>query len=181
LISLQGPQGRRRRGWLGGSGFALNPDLRSLVKSVEFRFCLLKMFLRSDAMDTWSLKPIQEELALTGSFERFLPSFQNMFTSSANLQAFLLDFYDIIRPQHDFFCRNRGKKRLKIDWRVKLNVLDATRSHILYVFSFCCDLLVVSYLGKQTDIIVFKFSINFGAFFGEIVLNFPPKIWSFHL
>lgn len=54
-------------------------------------------------MDTWSLKPIQEEIAFTGSFERVLPSFQNMFTCNANLQAFLLDFYDIKRPQHEFF------------------------------------------------------------------------------
>lgn len=68
-------------------------------------------------MDTWSLKPIQEEIAFTGSFERVLPSFQNMFTCNANLQAFLLDFYDIKRPQHEFFLwesrEETSKDRLK--------------------------------------------------------------------
>lgn len=179
MISLQGPQGRRRRGWLGGSGFALNPDLRSLVKSVEFRFRLLKMFLRSDAMDTWSLKSIQEELALTGSFERFFAFVSKHVYRQCKFASFSPWFLRYYKTTTRFFLSESREETSKD--RLKSKILDATRSHILYVFSFCCDLLVVSYLGKQTDIIVFKFSINFGAFFGEIVLNFPPKIWSFHL
>ena len=102
-----------------------------------------------------------------------------MFTCNANLQAFLLDFYDIKRPQHEFFYENRGKKRLKIDWRVKIKCSGCyTFQHILYVFFRCCDLLDACTLeNRQT--IVFKFSRNYGAFLGENYFKFPTKYMKF--
>lgn len=130
-------------------------------------------------MDTWSLKPIQEELALTGSFERFLLSFQNMFTSSANLQAFLLDFHDIIRPQHDFFCRNRGKKRLKIDWRVKIKCSGC------YTFTYSLRFFVLLWpacclLPWKTDRHnCFQIFHKFWSIFGGNCLKFPSKYMKF--